>query len=70
MAKPLPPGVPLDEDITNSILQHWLWYEEFKQQVVDETAELHVVENFAIHFSQQLDVLYMEATWRMLQKKR
>ena len=65
----LPPGIPLDLDILEAILQHWLWLEQFKQQVIDETAEERVVEQVADNFAQKLQLLYMEVLWRQIQKK-
>ena len=66
----LPPGVPLDEDIVAAILQHWHWLESFKQQVLDETAEYTVVEQVSTHFGKQLEILYMEALWRQIKRKK
>jgi hypothetical protein len=68
--KPLPPGVPLDEDILNVILYDWYHLESFKQQVLDETAEQLVVERVADHFSKNLQILYMEALWRQINKNK
>lgn len=70
MAKPLPPGVPLDEDIVDVILQHWSWLEQFKIQVQEGTATESVVEDVSEHFGKQIQLLYMEALWRQLTKKR
>jgi hypothetical protein len=67
---PPEPWLTLDDDICNSLLQHMRWYEDFKQQVVDETAEQVAVEKYVVHFRQQLDFLYMETIWRIIQKKK
>ncbi len=54
----LPPGVPLDDDILEGILQHLYWWEHEKAYAVYQLTE------------SALDKLYMEALWRQIQKQK
>jgi hypothetical protein len=78
--KPLPPGVPLDEDIIDSLLQHWKWMEEAKSRLNERisnpksgsyTTIMH--ESFTSlceDFSNKIERHYMEALWRQIKRKK
>ena len=56
--KPLPPGVPLDEDIFDGILKHLWWYQGEQAYAVYQIVE------------SSIDKLYMEALWRQIKRKK
>ena len=57
-AKPLPPGVPLDEDIFDGILKHLWWYQGEQAYAVYQIVE------------SSIDKLYMEALYRWIKRKK
>ena len=61
-AKPLPPGVPLDEDIANAIFQTLSWYSEWK--------ELESYESINDVWIRNIEVSYMEAVYRWIKQKK
>ena len=72
--KPLPPGVPLDEDLVEKCLQNLMLYKEFDEKyeisyndIVNYTgARSQVMEKLA----RNTELIQMEALWRQIKRKK
>ena len=67
--KPLPPGIPLDEDIFDSILQHLVWIRDAKKYAVSVASRTYY-RKLVFDLENRIDHHYMEALWRQIQKTR
>ena len=66
----LPPGIPLDLDLVDVILQHLQLLKDFTEQFENETATIEALDNVTQHFANNLEQVYMEVLWRRLNHKK
>ena len=77
MAKPLPPGVPLDEDIFDVLLQHLKWDRDSRFSV-EQNVKSGMYTKLKYEEAVQLQTkcanaveqIQMEALWRQIKRKK
>ena len=68
-AKPLPPGVPLDEDIFDKLLQNILLWKEFALKY-NTVATLQARNELMEKLTRNTQLAFMETLWRQIKRKK
>lgn len=66
----LPPGIPLDDDIFNSILFHLTWWRDINKFFSSGKGVAKDVDDVQEIVTNKLEIMYMEALWRKINKKK